>query len=178
MGLSKEERDGIQYDITGHRVPIVPDHTWTFLNHREAFPTLPSHRDRVDEISVSLTHNEGGTSGEFMFRWYELGGNRSARLEVFHDAWQVFALSGVAGHLAALDEQHPTVKQIEELLERIGMRNETHKYLRQQEGYRADSVDRAVADLRERFEAEAAHLGKRLGVKLEVSAAYEGTTPA
>lgn len=33
----------------------------------------------------------GGTPGEFAIRWHDLGDYRAARLEVYHDSWEVFA---------------------------------------------------------------------------------------
>lgn len=41
-------------------------------------------------IMLGLYHPNGGTSGEFAFRWHELSARgRSPRLEVFDDAWRV-----------------------------------------------------------------------------------------
>lgn len=81
---------------------------------------------------VGLYHPQGGTSGEFAFRWH-LVGVMTPRLEVFSDAWPVMPqFRDVLDGLAALPQEEArgsfwTVKReiteddVRELLLRCGL---------------------------------------------------------
>lgn len=46
--------------------------------------------DILDEITVGLNYEEGGTYGEFHFRWVQLGQNISIQIRMWDDAWSLF----------------------------------------------------------------------------------------
>lgn len=44
----------------------------------------------AEEIMVGDYDPDGGTTGEFAVRWYNLQGRLTPRVEMFHDSWQLF----------------------------------------------------------------------------------------
>lgn len=132
MTLTAEERHGIRYH--GKSLPQVPDHTWSFTNMARAFPIENRERFVVAEISVSLDHNGGGTSGEFAIRWIGQRHSRPpAQIQAYYDAWEVLELCNIVNHLRNLEDGNPTVDQVENMLTDLGMRNDTDKYLKEQQ---------------------------------------------
>lgn len=83
-------------------------------------------REFTDEICFGyfdLNPNEGGTTGEMMMRWYDLGSGTgiAARLEVFDDAWHaLFTFQDVLAALAERDGKNITPAQFTELLTSLG----------------------------------------------------------
>jgi hypothetical protein len=73
----------------------MSDGEWTFCNYREAFPTLLLRRGTTDEVNISLDAYGGGTHGEFVIVWSDLGGESIPQIRVYEDAWDVLAKSGV-----------------------------------------------------------------------------------
>lgn len=51
------------------------------------YPTVAGS-DIRDELTIGLYAQSGGTAGEFVIRWVELGGAVVARLEAYYDAWE------------------------------------------------------------------------------------------
>lgn len=43
------------------------------------------------EVMVGFFNDEGGTAGEFGFRWQMLGGKPACRLEAFSDSWNALS---------------------------------------------------------------------------------------
>ncbi len=118
MGLTQDEITKTQFDVTGNRAPIVPDHTWRYYNHNQAFP---NQTRKTNTVRVGLDHNEGGTSGEFTIDFVELGGRTVPQLRVFDDAWQVLHLSNVVAALAKWDDSKADELTIMKELAHLGM---------------------------------------------------------
>lgn len=82
-------------------------------------------REFTDEINFGYfdpASHSGGTTGEIMMRWYDLGSAGIApRLEAFDDAWHaLFTFQDVLAALAERDGKNITPKQFVELLTSLG----------------------------------------------------------
>lgn len=42
-----------------------------------------------DKLTVGCYHEEGGTSGEFILKWVDLGSNSFPQLQAFNDSWKI-----------------------------------------------------------------------------------------
>jgi hypothetical protein len=108
----------------GHRQFVRTTETW----YHAASPRLI--RDAVDETFVGVYHDEGGTSGEFAFRWYDLGaGVVGCRLEVFDDAWAVLVgdFPDLMSALPVQQGRNPTPADVTALLTRLGIVDATRR---------------------------------------------------
>lgn len=86
-------------------------------------------RDIVDEVSFGFYSPDGGTSGEMVMEWINLGeqwrnGEKviqvSPRLRCFNDAWDALAhLKDVIDALAEVDDQDISPKEFCQLPERV-----------------------------------------------------------
>ena len=68
----------------------------------------------------------GGTSGEMIMQWKELGGETVPQLKVFTDAWSALALFGdVIAELAKHDNENITQEQFIDILKDCGFKDLT-----------------------------------------------------
>lgn len=73
-----------------------------FTQHSRAWYARQEHENGfVDEVMVGMYHPDGGTTGEFAFRWMRLSNTRVAPcLVAYHDSWD--ALNRCGDLLAAM----------------------------------------------------------------------------
>lgn len=131
---------------TPESLTSIPDGaSWGFIDHREAFPSLPLQPRETDELNISLGAAGGGTHGEFRIVFIELGGGPPApRLEAFNDGWAALNLSGLVPRLAGLDDRAAKADVIALLLD-MGMTDETDRYRSKRAARNSDKF--MVADL-------------------------------
>lgn len=80
----------------------------------------------LDEIMIGFYSPDGGTSGEFCMRWYDLGKYIAPKLEAFDDSWHAFAqCSDLIAALAERDGQNITPSQCCDLLLSLGFVDRT-----------------------------------------------------
>ena len=93
--------------------------------------TLATLGDDVkDEITLSLSSPDGGTSGEFNIRWEMVGGHWTPKINAYCDSWSVLReFSDVFEALADFDtgnfSKDPSPKQVCEALLKLGFRDAT-----------------------------------------------------
>lgn len=82
--------------------------------------------DTIDEITIGLYDNEGGTTGEFAIEWVKLAGREVPKLCAYDDSWSaLFKFKDILRRMAELDDSNPTPKQICSLLESCGVEDVT-----------------------------------------------------
>lgn len=118
-------------------------------------------RESVAEIVLEIHPREDHPSyddairGEFMMRWYRLGGDVYPHLEMFDDSWAMFKLMPeFFARLAKLDRQRISPEQFCEFLRNLSFEDRTD-YTRE----RARTAKQAEIA---RLEAEAARLRQEL----------------
>ena len=82
--------------------------------------------DCKHELTVGMFFDDGGCNGELSVRWHFLAGAWAARLEVFEDAWQLFAtMPGLFAILADLAGWQPSEETLVERLRAAGFADRT-----------------------------------------------------
>ena len=80
----------------------------------------------LDEVSFGSFFPDGGTSGEMIMRWEELGGKNVPQLQCFDDGWSTLSsFTDLIAELGKLDDDNITPKQFCELLTRLGFKDLT-----------------------------------------------------
>ena len=80
-----------------------------------------------DEIIIGIYHAEGGTTGEFIVRWMQLGGESTPQLQAFNDSWEVLGLrfNDLLFAMAEIDDKRVTPDEFCELLKGLGIEDWT-----------------------------------------------------
>ena len=89
----------------------MKDHTGDFLgfyHNAEAWHWPASKtRDELDSVNFGFYAPDGGTSGEMVMQWSELGGSHVPCLRVYDDAWSTLAhMSELIASLGELDNEN------------------------------------------------------------------------
>ncbi len=91
---------------------------------------LSGRREKiVDEVSFGFYSPGGGTSGEMLCCWYQLGnGAPVPRLEAFDDAWHALSLMpDLIARLAEVDERSTTPAEFCRILTECGFVDRTEE---------------------------------------------------
>jgi hypothetical protein len=77
----------------------------------------------IDELMIGMYDNEGqGTTGEFAVRWMTIGGEPTARLEVFDDSWDALLRFGdMLQAMATIDGQRVSPRAFADMLRSLGI---------------------------------------------------------
>ena len=82
----------------------------------------------LDAFNVGIYHPEGGTSGEFEFKWTMLSGEWACRLSSFDDGWSALSqMPELIKKMGAIDGQNIQPDAFEEMLISIGLKDLTEK---------------------------------------------------
>jgi hypothetical protein len=80
----------------------------------------------LDEIMIGMYAPEGGTSGEFGIRWYELGGKVTPQLRVWDDAFDVLGrFQDLLSFLAEHDSEGVSASTVAVFLRNAGYQDMT-----------------------------------------------------
>jgi len=83
---------------------------------------------KVDEVVFGFYSPEGGTSGEMVVTWEQLGGRTVPQLKVYDDAWHALnQLQDVLQELAEAEGENISPDQFCEILLRCGFKDLTMK---------------------------------------------------
>lgn len=80
------------------------------------------------ELAVGFSHPEGGSTGEFIIRWLELGGTGRLypQICIFSDAWDALAeMPELFQALKPLDDTDPSIETLVGVLAKLGYRDTT-----------------------------------------------------
>lgn len=84
------------------------------------------HDGQLDEIMIGMYAPEGGTSGEFGIRWYELGGKVTPQIRVWDDAFDVlYRFQDLLSYLAEHDAERMSASAIATFLLNAGYEDMT-----------------------------------------------------
>jgi hypothetical protein len=79
-----------------------------------------------DDVWVLIEDENNNMIGEFGFRWYIIGNNLTAHLEVFDDAFKALSLcKDLIDELKEWDNKYIQPEQIVKVLERLGFKDIT-----------------------------------------------------
>lgn len=89
--------------------------------------SLPMNQDNVkDSISIGLYSPGGGTSGEFMIEWVQLGDKLAPRIAAFDDAWSALRhFNDLLEKMSECDDENVTPEQFCRILQSLGIQNRT-----------------------------------------------------
>lgn len=80
----------------------------------------------IDEITVGIYHEDGGTTGEFDIRWTKVGHNVVPRLEAFDDSWAaLMQFKDLLEAMSLIDNQGITPMAFCGLLKSLGISDKT-----------------------------------------------------
>ena len=80
----------------------------------------------LEEFSIGVYHDEGGTTGEFSVRWERLGGRLVPKLRSFDGSWSaLLEFSELLGDMAKVDGNNITPDEFNELLLNAGIEDAT-----------------------------------------------------
>lgn len=80
----------------------------------------------IDRFSIGFYHPEGGTTGEFIIAYEELGGKIIPRLLAFDDGWDaLFNFSDLIEAMAKVDDQNIPPDVFNKLLVSLGIEDMT-----------------------------------------------------
>jgi hypothetical protein len=84
------------------------------------------HSKYDDEIMIGLYHEEGGTSGEFSMKWFELSGRSVPKLGAFSDSWKILSeMPELISKLSELDSLNPSPDDFADMLRGLGFKDLT-----------------------------------------------------
>jgi hypothetical protein len=87
---------------------------------------MRNKKDFIDEINLGFYDDDGGTTGEFCFRWVMLGNKPVPKIVAFDDSWDaLWQFRDVLEKLAVLDDTNPTPGTIRSLLTSLGVEDTT-----------------------------------------------------
>ena len=78
------------------------------------------------EIMVGIYYDEGGTSGEFRFRWTEIGNKLVPKLVCYDDSWNALSLfRDLLDKMAEIDDENITEPEFSKILDELGIFDKT-----------------------------------------------------
>jgi hypothetical protein len=73
-------------------------------------------------VMVGMYHPDGGTSGEFEFKWVPLAGALCCQLQAFEDSWSALAqFQDLLAEMAKIDSQEIQEPEFCEMLDKLGI---------------------------------------------------------
>lgn len=90
--------------------------------------TILRNAEYINDVTIGFYDPDGGTSGEFCVRWYNLTGKITPCLEVFDNAWNaLFCFSDVLQKMAEVDSEDITPEEFCKLLDDCGVLDKTKR---------------------------------------------------
>ena len=84
--------------------------------------------DYIDQIVFGLYAIDGGTTGEALFRWYNIGGRTFASVELCSDVWFLLKeFNEVFEAISIVDSDSATPEEIERILSEHGFADATRE---------------------------------------------------
>lgn len=82
--------------------------------------------EMIDRFSIGFYHPEGGTTGEFLISYEELGGKIIPRLQAFDDGWDaLFNFSDLIEAMSKIDDKNISPDDFNKLLVSLGIEDMT-----------------------------------------------------
>lgn len=88
---------------------------------------LPEGRVQ-DRLNIGFFHKEGGTTGEFMIEWEDVGPYVAPRLKACDDGWHALAsMPELIQLMASWDDENRPIEQFAEAMLNLGFKDLTER---------------------------------------------------